>query len=103
MSKSATSKREAEAYLCLPGDKGRFGGTLEALVGDGVLKLSGVQLTVPVEVHEAKDALAHDLALADAAQQLPVPTPVQFTVLGINTRMRLRDSTVRCNATWGAQ
>ena len=61
---------------CMPGNESRLGPALEALVCHCTLELIGVQLAVPVEVHEAEDALAHDLRLADAAQQLPVPDTV---------------------------
>ena len=59
----------------MPGNESRLGPTLEALVCHRILELIGVQLAVPVEVHEAKDALAHDLRLADASQQQPVTLP----------------------------
>ena len=63
----------------MPGNESRLGPALEALVCHCTLELIGVQLAVPVEVHEAEDALAHDLPLADGAQQLPVPTPARGT------------------------
>ena len=63
--------------MAMPGDEGRLGPALETLLGNGAPELVRVQLSVSVEVHEAEDALAHHLRLADGAQQLPVSAPVQ--------------------------
>ena len=63
--------------MAMPGDEGRLGPALESLLRNGAPELVRVQLSVPVEVHEAEDALAHHLLFADGAQQLPVSAPVQ--------------------------